>query len=354
MTRAIFILVPSLHPTGPVKGAIALANALSRSRSVTLVSLKPGPGADARLEPGVRVVQLHAGGGWLRRIAAYRRLLRAAGGREAAASISFCLSADMVNLLCRRDALLCSSVRGNLPNNYRFDYGPAGPLLAGLHLVLLRGMDRVVAMTRAMAEQVAAFLGRAPAVIGNFIDEAALEPYRHRGARSGPYRFVFIGTLGRRKRPDLVLRALAALKARDIEARVEFLGAGRCLAELQQAAVELSLADAVRFAGHVADPYRALAEADCLVLPSHAEGISRAVLEALYLGVPCVARNVDGIEEVIADGKNGALFQADGDLADAMQRAAMLARRLAARDNLLPAACAQSAGARQYLALVEA
>ncbi len=106
---------------------------MSRSRSVALVSLKPGTGVDARLEPAVRVIELHRSGGWLARIAAYRRLLREAGGRQHVASISYCLSADLVNLLCRREALLCSSVRGNLPRNYRFDYGPAGLPAAWTH-----------------------------------------------------------------------------------------------------------------------------------------------------------------------------------------------------------------------------
>ena len=47
--RQIFITVPSPHPTGPIKGAYALANALAAERQVTLVTLKRGPGADAEL-----------------------------------------------------------------------------------------------------------------------------------------------------------------------------------------------------------------------------------------------------------------------------------------------------------------
>ena len=352
--RTIFVLVPSLHPAGPVKGAVALANALSALRPVSLVSLKPGPGVDARLEPKVRVVQLHREGGWRARVAAYRRLLRAAGGRERVASISFCFSADAVNLLCRRDAVICSSVRGNLRNNYRFDYGPPGVPAAWMHLLLLRGMDRVVAMTRSMAEQISAYIGSPPSVIGNFVDEAALEPYRQRAGQTGPYRFVFVGSLSRRKRPDLVVRAAAELKARGVPARVDILGDGPLLASLQRYAGSLGLSDALHFAGHLADPYPVLAAADCLVLPSHSEGVSRAMLEALYLGVVCVARGVDGAGELISEGANGFLFRADSEVAAAMLRAAACTRSRPARDSLLPPAFAQHSGAMQYLALVEA
>jgi glycosyltransferase involved in cell wall biosynthesis len=346
--------VPSLRPTGPVKGAVALANALSSSRSVSLVSLKPGPGVDARLEPAVNVVELHREGGWISRIAAYRRRLREAGGRARVASISFCLSADMVNLLCRREALLCSSVRGNLPGNYRFDYGPAGLPAAWAHLILLRGMDRVVAMTRTMGAQVSAYLGKEPAVIGNFIDEIALERYRKPKASSGAYRFVFVGSLSRRKRPDLVLQAAAQLRANGVPAEVDMVGSGPLREQLERLAKSLGLAGTVRFAGHLADPYPVLACADCVVLPSHAEGISRAVLEALFLGVPCVARNVDGMGELILGGENGFLFGAESELAGAMQRCAILARQRVSRESLLPAAFTQGPAAMQYLALVEA
>jgi glycosyltransferase involved in cell wall biosynthesis len=351
--REIFILVPSFRPTGPVKGALALANALSNVRSVTVASLKAGPGADARVEPGVRLVELEKEGAWPARIAAYRRLLRGAGGRAGAASISFCFSADIVNLMCRRDALVCSSVRGNLLRNYRFDYGPAGVVAAWLHLVALRWMDRVVAMTRSMAAQIAGFLGRTPDVIGNFIDEAALEPYRRVETPTGPYRFVFVGSLSRRKRPDLVVRAAADLKARGVQARIDLLGSGALSGWLQRLVDEVSVKEMVYVAGHVVEPYTTLASADCLVLPSHAEGVSRAILEALYLGVPCVARHVDGIAELITQGSNGVLFDNDGDLADAMLRAATLARQRATRRNLLPAGFAQKRAAMQYLELVE-
>ena len=81
MKRNIFILVPSPSPSGPVKGAYALANALVKERDVTLVSLKPGPGVSATLDS--RVIQLSLAGvnaGWTGWVRAYRAKLEAAGG----------------------------------------------------------------------------------------------------------------------------------------------------------------------------------------------------------------------------------------------------------------------------------
>jgi glycosyltransferase involved in cell wall biosynthesis len=47
---------------------------------------------------------------------------------------------------------------------------------------------------------------------------------------------------------------------------------------------------------------------DCLIMTSLWEGLPRAVLEALILGKPVVAFAVDGIPEVVQDGKNGFLL----------------------------------------------
>src|SRR5687767_13279793 len=116
--REIFIVVPSPHPTGPIKGAYALANAVSAERPVTLVTLKQGPGAEAVLDPRVTRRSLADVSGSYNRLAAYRKMLRDAGGRKSVASISMCLSADIVNCLSGNDAVTCVSVRGNLLRNY--------------------------------------------------------------------------------------------------------------------------------------------------------------------------------------------------------------------------------------------
>ena len=76
---------------------------------------------------------------------------------------------------------------------------------------------------------------------------------------------------------------------------------------------------------------------DCLVLPSLTEGVSRASLEALYLGVPCVMRNVDGNSELIKEGENGVLFDSDEQLSSAMIKCATIGKRWTLkRPNLLP------------------
>src|SRR5262249_16239862 len=70
----------------------------------------------------------------------------------------------------------------------------------------------------------------------------------------------------------------------------------------------LSVQDRVLFLGHRSDIYDVLRAMDIFVLCSDHEGLPMALLEALYLGVPVVARPLGGIRDVIQDGVNGVLL----------------------------------------------
>lgn len=351
--RTIFILVPAPFPTGPIKGAFALANALASIRRVVLVFLKEGPGVDAPLHEQVEVVSLaRTPGGWSGRLAAYRDLLEGAGGRPQVGSISMCLSADLINRFCRRHAVTCSSVRGNLPQNYRLDYGWPGVPLALGHLLALRAFDHVVAMTRSMAAQINTLAALQPKVIGNFVDETALERYRQiDGPVSGPLRFVFVGSLSVRKQPELVISAIEKLADHDVQ--LDVLGDGLLREKLSGVVESKELQSRVRLHGQVYDPYPVVSTADAFILPSRSEGVSRAALEALHLGVPCVLRNVDGNSELLDAPGSGALFMRDDDLVAAMLKAAAYTRDRAGRPSLLPQRFRQDIAASQYLDLLE-
>jgi len=63
------------------------------------------------------------------------------------------------------------------------------------------------------------------------------------------------------------------------------------------------------FTGYVSNPLRYLVNMDCFILPSKREDFSLALLEAAYAGLPCIAFNVGGNNEIIADGKTGWLVE---------------------------------------------
>jgi glycosyltransferase involved in cell wall biosynthesis len=67
------------------------------------------------------------------------------------------------------------------------------------------------------------------------------------------------------------------------------------------------LGHVVRLAGAAPDARALLADYEFAVLPSHAEGLPNAVLEAMAAGLPIVATRVGGVPEVLADDLAGIL-----------------------------------------------
>lgn len=64
----------------------------------------------------------------------------------------------------------------------------------------------------------------------------------------------------------------------------------------------------VQFLGPRRNALEYLHAADCLVLPSREEALPLTILEAMALGKPCVASDVNGIPELVRHGRTGLLF----------------------------------------------
>ena len=122
-----------------------------------------------------------------------------------------------------------------------------------------------------------------------------------------------VGTIGRledRKGHDQLLRAAGTMLAGGNGRRpqIVIVGDGPLREQLQAQAQSLGVADSVRFVGIVADVRPSLAAMDVFVLPSHAEGMSNALMEAMAAARPVVATAVGGNTEVVVDGKTGVLI----------------------------------------------
>ena len=79
--------------------------------------------------------------------------------------------------------------------------------------------------------------------------------------------------------------------------------------QLKEQRNTLNLEDAVDFPGNVPNLHEQMADAEIFVLPSNFEGLSNALLEAMMMGLPVIATNCAGCDEVIENGKNGLLIQ---------------------------------------------
>ncbi len=150
---------------------------------------------------------------------------------------------------------------------------------------------------------------------------------------------VYVGEFRHIKGADLLIDAVARLRADGKPVTLTLAGDGEELDHLKAQIERLGLGEAVRFIGHVKARY-GFSKGRLLVVPSRGDSMPYVVIEAAAAGIPMVAANVGGIPEIFAE-HTDALFAPNivGAMADAIETAledpeAALARARSLRERI--------------------
>lgn len=124
-------------------------------------------------------------------------------------------------------------------------------------------------------------------------------------------KIVAAGRLHVKKGFDVLIRAVGKLRAWDFDVTCEIAGEGDERADLEALIKELDLDPCVTLTGWTDDVAGFLATGDLFAFPSHQEGFPLTLLEAMSVGLPVVATEIDGPDEILKDGVNGRLVPDD-------------------------------------------
>ena len=124
------------------------------------------------------------------------------------------------------------------------------------------------------------------------------------------FSLVAIGRLSPEKGYDVLIKALAILRADINDINLTFIGDGPQRKELEKLTAFLNLRDNVTFAGYRESARQYLEYFKIFILSSYTEGLPITLLEAMHAGVPVIATSVGGIPDVIESGQNGLLVSA--------------------------------------------
>lgn len=189
-------------------------------------------------------------------------------------------------------------------------------LFAKLDKQIIRGFDRVIAVSRRIEEELlaAGVPGERLCMVHNAI---VVERYRRTGRRgilaevigrpiAGPV-IASLGRLSPEKGHADLIDAMDRVIRCGQKVSLVLIGDGPERSKLVQQVNELGLQGMVHLPGYIQEPQRLFEEIDLMVLPSHTEGLPNAALEALLMEVPVLATRVGGTPEVITDGNTGRL-----------------------------------------------
>ncbi len=132
---------------------------------------------------------------------------------------------------------------------------------------------------------------------------------------------AYVGEFRHIKGADLLVDAVARLRADGRPVTLTLGGDGEELGALKAQIQRLGLTDAVRFIGHVKARY-GFSKGRLLVVPSRGDSMPYVVIEAAAAGIPMVAADVGGIPEIFGP-HSDALFAPNmiGAMADAIETA---------------------------------
>jgi glycosyltransferase involved in cell wall biosynthesis len=145
-------------------------------------------------------------------------------------------------------------------------------------------------------------------VVHNGLDPARLVADRRECRRQliqltgAPSEARLVGTVGRlahEKDQVTFLRVLAQVRKRRRDVHGVIIGGGELRSHLETVAQNLGLTGHLTFLGERSDARMLMAGFDLFVLTSRSEGFPNVLLEATFLGVPCVATDIAGNPDVL-------------------------------------------------------
>lgn len=116
-----------------------------------------------------------------------------------------------------------------------------------------------------------------------------------------------VGEVNKNKNHELGIRALAQLKETIPHLFYVIVGRGRSMEALKKLSADLGVEKQVIFTGYRSDVPSFYHMADLFFFPSHREGLSVVLMEAMASGLPVVCTKIRGNEDLMDSGRNGIL-----------------------------------------------
>jgi len=145
---------------------------------------------------------------------------------------------------------------------------------------------------------------------GSGVDTSVFKPIKKN--KKNVFNFIFVGRFLRDKGVLELYDAVVSLSKIRKDFKVTLLGSRyssneTCITEIQLNLFKKNIFfDVIGHSDNVQDE---LIKADCLILPSYREGLSKVLIEAGSCGIPCITTDVPGCKDVITDNYNGLIIK---------------------------------------------
>lgn len=316
INKAIFIL-PSLKDFSPINGIINLAISINDILPCMIV------GMDKEFSINiVEKIQRHNMEYLILDCNGFKNILKAKKKLQKILTKKTILFSSMLrpdltsNILKKLSALRISFARDFVDRQYLYDYNYFISKVVGLvHFHALRNMDYVIVLSNSMKEY---FIKKGIKinqikVVNNFIDELEITKKKSEIIfdikEEKIAKFITCSRVIKRKNIDFLIKGFEKIRDEGLNFRFYILGDGEEIDHIKSLINYKNLQENIILIGYKDNPVPYIDRCDFYVSASIAEGISRSVMEALFLGKACILSDIDGHRELVIEGKNGKLFK---------------------------------------------
>jgi glycosyltransferase involved in cell wall biosynthesis len=144
-------------------------------------------------------------------------------------------------------------------------------------------------------------------VFGNGVREEFLQAVKSSSGVRDSSLILYVGRLDYGKGLLDLIKSMKLVTKKIPNARLVIVGKGPMLAQLMKAIVDLGVSKNVQLEGfhRLDEVLNDYLHASIFVLPSHIEGLSTVILEAMACKIPIVATDVRGISEIVKSNQTG-------------------------------------------------
>lgn len=153
-------------------------------------------------------------------------------------------------------------------------------------------------------------------IIYNVVDKAEIERKAFDYKCDKKFDLIFLGRIAYPKNPERLIEIVRLLKNKRKDIKLAIVGDGKERSKIEKLIKDYQLEENITLYGYKKNPYPILLNSKILIMTSIYEGTPMCSLEAFALNKPVISTPVDGLNDIIVNGKNGYLLNRNKDIAD--------------------------------------
>lgn len=219
------------------------------------------------------------------------------------------IRAGYISFFCRKPKNTKFVLTKHLPFRSSLTDSYTDKLKRSLSSILLARLDKVITVSNAVKADLPSNIFSKAVVVKNGVPDLGCDDYKITDKKID-YDLIYLGRLVEHKGILSLIHSLIEFN-KDSQVRLNLVVAGVGELDSQVERLAMDYEEFITYKGFVTDTASLISKSKYLILPSKNEGMPLSILESYSLGVPVIACDIPGVNEIVDPNVNGFLIEND-------------------------------------------